>query len=43
MKFPIVLAGGLALRALLQATELVYEPFDDTAAENLTSFAGGSG
>lgn len=43
MKFPIVLAGGLALPAVLHAVELVYEPFDYTAAENLTSLAGGSG
>ncbi len=43
MKTLIVLAGGLALSGTLQAAELVYEPFDYTPAENLTSLAGGNG
>lgn len=43
MKLHTVLAGGLALPGMLQAAELVYEPFDYTAAENLTSLAGGNG
>lgn len=43
MKIHPVLAGGLALSGMLQAAELAYEPFDYTAAENLTSLAGGNG
>ena len=39
----LALAGCIAIPAHVRASELVYEPFNYTAAENLTSQVGGSG